>query len=281
MSGEFLDRRTVGVVFSVHRDGRRETNGCDAGHARHLFGNVGERAHRLLWIADHAYSENETLQFRGAGEPGIDLTHGVTELLLDVLHLFHDQSVNSCRGASGAATRRINRGEAMRAAVFIALLLICAAPVSAAQRGHDDTHKVVAAGRIPAHGPSAVRGADRSVARGGSGERPHVDERGRWVGHDSGRLDPHYVVGHPWEHGRFTGGFGRRHVFRLAGGSRERFWFDGFYFSVAPVDYPFVDEWLWDSDQVVIYEDPDHVGWYLAYNPRLATYVHVMFLGRL
>lgn len=109
---------------------------------------------------------------------------------------------------------------------------------------------------------------------------PHVDARtDRWVGHDTGRNDARYHLDRPWEHGHFPGAFGASHIYRLGGGGPQRFGFDGYFFSVAPDDLAYCNDWLWDSDDILVYADPDHPGWYLAYNVRLGTYVHVEYLG--
>ena len=139
---------------------------------------------------------------------------------------------------------------------------------------------------IPSRGPAPVHSTPHSVApnrnfgdKPGHPNVPHVDNGRTWIGHDTGRDDMRYHTDHPYAHGRFTAGIGRTHIWRLGGGGPSRFWFNGFYWDVAAADLAFADGWLWDSDDIVIYDDPDHPGWYLAYNVRLGTYVHVEYLG--
>jgi hypothetical protein len=126
----------------------------------------------------------------------------------------------------------------------------------------------------PGH-PNAPH-VDAYDRRGDDGRTQH-DER--WVGHDYGPNNQHYHLDRPWEHGHFEGGFGPEHRWRMAGGGPGRFWFNGNYFAVAPYDYPYVGDWFWDRDDIVLYPDPDDPGYYLAYNPRTGTYAHVIFLG--
>jgi len=48
---------------------------------------------------------------------------------------------------------------------------------------------------------------------------------------------------------------------------------------VAAYDYPNARGWYWDRDNIIIYDDPDNAGCYLAFNVRLGTYLHVTYIG--
>jgi len=169
-----------------------------------------------------------------------------------------------------------------------ALVLVLAVPAFAQQHEQNPGQHPVgirppSRGPQPYHGPPPQQPAQDQHRdyrdQPGHPNAPHVDNGNKWVGHDTGRDDPDYHLDRPWEHGQFHGGFGPHHVWRIEGGGPNRFWFHSWYWSVAPYDAYFCNGWLWDSDDIILYDDPDHPGWYLAYNTRLGTYVHVMFLG--
>ncbi|MFI5233692.1 MAG: hypothetical protein ACHQSE_14420 [Gemmatimonadales bacterium] len=153
---------------------------------------------------------------------------------------------------------------------------------------HIPARPEVGGGHIPPHGPPRTpappaghKPEPMNYAHAtGHPNAPHVDVKTNvWIGHDRRRDEAGLHLVHPWAHGRFDGELGPSRVYRLGGGNPQRFAFGGFFFGVATVDLPYCDNWFWDGDDIVLYDDPDHPGYYLAYNVRLGTYVHVEYLG--
>ena len=96
---------------------------------------------------------------------------------------------------------------------------------------------------------------------------PHVNNN-QWYGHDRPN-DRRYHVDHPFEHGRFDhfGPSYRYNVLRIDP-NLHRFWLPGgYYFDIAAWDWALASGWCWTcANDFVVYEDPDHPGWYLLYN---------------
>jgi hypothetical protein len=55
--------------------------------------------------------------------------------------------------------------------------------------------------------------------------------------------------------------------------------FDHSTWVVADYDVAHCRDWAWDRDEVYVYDDDHHPGWYLLFNARLGRYVHVEYFG--
>jgi hypothetical protein len=168
-------------------------------------------------------------------------------------------------------------------------------PAAAFAQGHHGDHHDSrsqhgngrAAERAPAHN------SDRGKHRGWEHESRHqypqgyhdrsdrVRARANYEARYHGHFNDHvYRVPQGWGHRSFSRDYiGPRHVWRIEGGRRDRFRVRGAYFQVATYDYRYADRWYFDRDNVVIYDDPDNAGYYLAFNVRLGSYLHVVYMG--
>jgi hypothetical protein len=180
---------------------------------------------------------------------------------------------------------------------LLACLLLLLAITGTAQRGGAPHGGMPQGGGMPrAAAPRANQGRipPPPTPRTNPSEKPRVEHDGQgrpnatphvnnnhWYGHDQPN-DPRYKLDHPFEHGHFQkfGPAYRYHITRIDP-VRHRFWFPGgFFFDVAVWDWPICADWCWTcGDDFVIYEDPDHPGWYLLYNVYTGVYVHVSYMG--
>jgi hypothetical protein len=153
------------------------------------------------------------------------------------------------------------------------------------QKGSQQSHNRPRAnqGHIPPAPAKGSPNAERRVERlpnGRVNETPHVNHD-QWFGHEAPN-DPRFHLDRPFAHGRFahTGAAFRYEVIRIDL-NLHRFWLPGgFFFDVAAWDWPFCVDWCWDcGDDFVIYDDPDHIGWYLLYNIHTGIYVHAIYMG--
>ena len=174
----------------------------------------------------------------------------------------------------------------MRKQISVVLSLwVCLAAIPAlAQRGDHPDFPRANHGQLPPAPERRELGAQPEVEyreHDRINGTPHV-ERNHWYGHDA-PSDLRYRIERPFEHGRFAE-FGPEHRFGVVriDRDRHRFWLrDGFFFDVALWDWPIFADWCWDcGDDFAVYEDVDHVGWYLLYDVHTGGYVHVRYEGR-
>jgi hypothetical protein len=132
----------------------------------------------------------------------------------------------------------------------------------------------------PRRGPGGQPQAERFDG-GRVNAVPHVNHD-QWYGHDRAG-DPRFrqAQPQPYAHGRFTR-IGPSYRYGVSRFDRDnhRFWLGTSAFLVAPFDWPLAVDWCWDcGNDFVVYDDPDHPGWYLLYNLETGAYIHVQYGG--
>jgi hypothetical protein len=181
------------------------------------------------------------------------------------------------------------------AGVLALASLLTVLPIAGQERGRPERDDPRVQSREPSH-PRANQGLvpPPPVSRGerSAAPRPEVDVRNRinstphvnhneWYGHDRPD-DPRFHLDHPYPHGRFPR-FGAQYRYSVVrfDPALHRFWLPGgFLFEIADSEWVLAQDWCWTcGDDFVIYDDPDHAGWYLLYDVHTGLYVHVQFLG--
>jgi len=187
-----------------------------------------------------------------------------------------------------------------RAVLLAASVLFLAVPAFAQrpedrrpneQRGEENTMSTDRMRLAPIKGASPIPPAPRITLRPslagpqGRRARQHLaacEQWSFWYGHDKPN-DKRFQVDHPFEHGHLEHlGPSYRYKVERFDANRHIFWFPGgFSFQIASWDWPVAADWCWncDSDDSVVYQDPDHDGWYLLYNIHTGGYVYVMYMG--
>jgi len=145
---------------------------------------------------------------------------------------------------------------------------------------HEERSPHANGGHVPTPPPPH---APREVEKGPDGrviEHPHVNND-HWYGH-AAVDDRRFHLDHPFPHGHFQrfGPTYRYNVVRVDVHA-HRFWLPGgFFFEIAAWDWAEAASWCWNcGSDFVVYEDPDHPGWYLVYDTQTGVYVHAQYLG--
>jgi hypothetical protein len=122
------------------------------------------------------------------------------------------------------------------------------------------------------HGRSGDDRHDKGKHKGW--DNPHNPHYSNWD-YDHDRIRP----GHRYPHGRYE--HVKQHYVVRAFDVRTRniVLYDRSNWVVATYDVPHCRDWNWDRDDVYVYDDDDHAGWYLLFNARLGRSVHVEFSG--